>query len=189
MISYIEGKVIYKKSGKLIIDTGGLGYGVIVSPKLKVSENQNYKLFTHHNVRENIEELYGFLSMEELELFELLLLVNGVGPKAAMQIISSSEIDKVKNSIFSGDAIFFTMIPGIGKKVAGKIILELKSKMAVLEDSDLSLISTGDDEVYETLSSLGYKKYEIQKIAHKAPKDLKTTEEKVKWYLKNLSQQ
>ncbi|MEK7096623.1 MAG: Holliday junction branch migration protein RuvA [Patescibacteria group bacterium] len=187
MISYIEGKVIYRKNSKVIINTGFLGYGVIVSPKLEFRKNENCKLFTYHNVRENLEELYGFSSTEELELFELLLLVNGVGPKAAMQIISSSEIDKIKNSIFSGDAVFFTMIPGIGKKVAGKIILELKSKIGILENKDMTMTFSEDDEVFDTLSTLGYKKHEIEKITHKIPKDIKTTEARVKWYLKNLS--
>lgn len=189
MISYIEGKVIYRKNSRVIIDTGGLGYGVIISPKLEITEQENCRLFTHHNVRENIEELYGFSDIEQLELFELLLLVNGVGPRAAMLIVSSGDIDKITDSIVTGDVTFFTSISGIGKKVAAKIILELKSKIGTLENADIVKATAGDDEVYDTLSDLGYKKHEILKIYSKLPRELKSTEEKIKWFLKNLSKQ
>jgi Holliday junction DNA helicase RuvA len=189
MISYIEGKIIYQKNGQLIVNTGNIGYKVFVSPNLVLTKSDRCKLFTYHNIRENAEELYGFLAVSQLELFEQLLSVNGVGPKAAMQIISSGGEDKIIKAIAIGDPAFFMSIPGIGKKVAAKIVLELKSKVGTAESSEIINSLNEDDEFTEALINLGYKKFEILKIIHKIPKGMTSSEEKVRWCLKNLSKQ
>lgn len=187
MISYIEGKIIYQKNDQVIINTGNLGYKVFVSPNSALTQSEQCKLFTYHNIRENAEELYGFLEVAQLELFEQLLSVNGVGPKAAMQIISAGEKDEIINAITGGDLTFFMSISGIGKKVAAKIILELKSKVGTMESLEIISAFDEDNEFIEALIGLGYKKFEILKIVNKIPKEIDSSEEKVRWCLKNLS--
>ncbi len=186
MISYLKGKIKIARLGFVILDIDGVGYKIFVIPQLEIAEKKEYEFFIHHHLKEDASDLYGFEKFEELELFEKLLLVNGVGPKAAMTVISMAPAEKIIDAIVSEDSNFFQTAPGIGKKVAIKIILDLKSKISNLKYS--GNISGGQhQDIYDGLEMLGYKKMEIDKIINKLPKELKTSEEKIRWCLKNLA--
>ncbi|MCX6810750.1 MAG: Holliday junction branch migration protein RuvA [Candidatus Berkelbacteria bacterium] len=191
MIAYLKGKVLISRPGFIILDVSGVGYKVIVPPQIGLPDNivdsqKEYELFIHHHIKEDTSDLYGFEKFEELELFEKLLSVNGVGPKAAMTIISMAPAEKIIDAIISEDSNFFQSAPGVGKKVAIKIILDLKSKISNLKYTG-NFGGGVHQDIYDGLGMLGYKKIEIDKIIGKIPKELKSSEEKIRWMLKNLA--
>ncbi|HOX41472.1 MAG TPA: Holliday junction branch migration protein RuvA [bacterium] len=191
MISYLKGKSVLFKWGLLILDVGGVGYRINVPPQIHLPNNivqtqAIIELFIHHHIREDAQDLYGFLTFEELELFEKLISVNGVGPKAGLSIMSAGKSEDIIRAIQSDNTAFFTAISGIGKKVAAKIILDLKSKLSGIGGDDFFGAIIDSDETLEALLSLGYKGSEVQGVLAKLPAELKTTEEKVRWCLKNL---
>lgn len=186
MIAYLEGKIITGRSSFIILEVNGVGYKVFCNNSQINQSDKTLFFFIHHHTREDINDLYGFKSFEELELFEKLISVNGIGPKAGMSIMSFGSASKIIQAIVNSDASFFTAVPGIGKKVAAKIILDLKSKISG-GNRDVQLDSINySDEVSEALLALGYKREEIGDIIGKIPSDLGTAEEKVRWCLKNL---
>lgn len=186
MINYLNGKVKLVKAGFLILDVSGIGYRVTVSPLVSVKENENLELFIHEHIKEDADDFYGFKSWEELDLFEKLISVNGVGPKAGMAIMSSGKPDKIINAIISDDLSFFTEISGIGKKVAAKIILDLKSKLSGLDGSNIIFESEQANDILDALISLGYKKSEVAMIVSSIPVEITTDQEKIRWCLKAL---
>lgn len=186
MISYLSGKVIISKPDYIILDTGGVGYKIFVSI-VEINETQKYDFFIHEHIREDCYDLYGFNKIEELELFQRLISVNGIGPKAAMAIMSSFEYEKIIQAIISEDISFFQSVSGIGRKVATKIILELKSKIAGLESENLLKSVDSGGEIIEALETLGYKKSEVQKMLPKIPENISSVEEKIRWCLKNIN--
>lgn len=189
MIGFLKGKIDNCRFGLIYLDVNGVGYKIHVAPQIKIPEpavGKIIKLYIHENIREDAHDLYGFLEYFELELFQRLLSVNGVGPKAAVAIMSFSDSDKVIKAIETEDLSFFINIPGIGKKAAAKIILDLKSKISIDESAGVIGRSGGGDSISEALASLGYQKSEILKVIHKIPSDIKSEEEKVRWCLKNL---
>ena len=189
MIGFLKGKIDTCRFGLIYLDINGVGYKVHVPPQIKISEpavGKNIKLYIHENIREDTYDLYGFLEYFELELFQKLLTVNGIGPKAAMAIMSASDSDKVIQAIESDDLTFFVSIPGVGKKAAAKIILDLKSKLSLSQSAGILGKTSESDNVAEALVSLGYQKVEAQKVLYKMPKDLKNDQEKIRWCLKHL---
>jgi len=189
MIGFLKGKIDTCRFGIIYLDVSGVGYKVNVLPQIKISEPQvgkNIKLYIYENIREDAYDLYGFLEYFELELFQKLLTVNGVGPRAAMAIMSSSSSEKIVQAIEEDDLTFFVSIPGIGKKVATKIVLDLKSKISLSQSADILSKSSDADNIVEALVSLGYQKVEIQKIIHKMPKDLNNDQDKMRWALKQM---
>ena len=192
MIGYLHGKVINSRYGRLLVDVNGVGYLVYTTPQLNLPQNSvdishEVELYIHEHIREDAYDLYGFLSYQELELFERLISVSGIGPKAGINIIDAASPIKIFNAIESSDVAFFTSISGIGKKVAAKIILELKSKISIDESSNILLNDddTSSNEDEEALIMLGYKKADIQAILTKIPAEISNSEDKVKWVLKN----
>lgn len=186
MINYLNGKVRLIKSNFLILDVSGIGYRITVSPELPVKENDNLELFIHEHIKEDADDFYGFKTWEELELFEKLISVNGVGPKAGMAIMSSSKPEKIISSIISDDLSFFTGISGIGKKVAAKIILDLKSKLSGLDGSNIIFANEDENDILDALISLGYKRSEVAMIVSSIPTEVTTDQEKIRWCLKAL---
>ena len=189
MIAYLKGRIKYLALNWLILDVNGIGYKIYLkteNSKLKIDEI--LELFIYNHIREDRQELYGFLKMEELQMFELLISVNGVGPKMAMNILSQVGSDKLKSAIINGDSMIFTTISGVGKKIAAKIIIELKNKIGGLDDINLNQVMGGDNDLTDALCSLGYSKSEIFAFIKEIPENAKTTEEKVKWVLKKVKQ-
>ncbi len=163
MIAFIKGKIFEKEPNAVIVDNAGIGYRLFVSYQTlsKVEKEDEYFFYTHHFVKEDRNELYGFISKKELSLFQKLIGIGGIGPKTALAILSPFEVEKIENAILEGNANFLVKIPGIGKKTAQRIILELKGQL-VKETGE-----TGVDipeEVYQILLNLGYRRKEIDKV-------------------------
>lgn len=188
MISYVKGKIIFKKDRFVIVSTGGVGYKIFVLSNTKeVGEDVEY--FTYLNVREDALTLYGFSKYEDLELFEHLISVSGIGPKTALGVLSLADSGTIKIAIAKEDSSILTRVSGIGKKTAERIILELKNKFSV-SDADRSEekgkeISDHSDAL-DALVSLGYSTFQAKKALSEVPSGIKDVGEKIKMALKEL---
>ncbi len=187
MIAYLSGRIIARLSTSIILSVNDVGYKVNVSPAFSGNDD-NLELFVHEHIREDSDDLYGFLTLEELQLFELLISVNGIGPKVAMSIMTSGKTEEITGAIISENMAFFKAISGIGSKAAARVILDLKSKVGheKIGGTFIKKASEGED-IADALTALGYKKHEAEKIISKIPVELKLLEEKVRWCLKNIS--
>ncbi len=189
MISYLEGKILDKNEKFFVVDVNGVGYKIFSHSGVleKIPGNgQNVKIWTHLYVREDTMDLYGFLNKEELEFFEILISISGIGPRSALGILEVAPVSSLKQAIVSEDETFFTKVSGIGRKTAQRLILELKSKLAktvVLEKSG-GFKEMGD--ALEALVALGYRQSDVRKVLNELPKDMKSAEAKVKEALKRL---
>lgn len=136
MIGYIRGTIETIEEGNLILDRGGIGFQIFVPGSLagNVRIGDEVKIYTHLHVKEDLMQLYGFLTRDDLEVFRMLLNVNGIGPKAAVGVLSALSADELRFAVLSDDAGAISKAPGIGKKTAQKMILELKDKFS-LEDA------------------------------------------------------
>ena len=166
MISYLKGKIKHQANDHLILEVGNIGYQVYVTPFLIAEKKagEEMELYTHQYVRENSLDLYGFPTHKELEIFEKLIGISGVGPKTALGVLTVNKPDDILKGIEPGDDKIFTKVPGIGGKTAQRIILELKGK---LENIGESALSKEDEEVIEALVSLGYKKNDVRRALEK----------------------
>jgi len=181
MIATLNGKVQEVNSDSLIIEVGGIGVQVFVPAGLTAGSHPGEHLFlhTHLVVRQDALLLFGFDTREGREFFELLLTVNGVGPRLALAILSSLTPDAIRRAVFHEQAEIFARVPGVGKKTAQKILLQLQDK--IKPDIGLERIGFGselDTEVLEALTTLGYSVVEaqsaIQAIPKDAPQDIET---------------
>jgi Holliday junction DNA helicase RuvA len=191
LIAYLTGTVQKKLEKAIILNAGAVGYLVHVIPPVieKISEGANAEFFIHTKVREDDISLYGFETYQELTFFQTVLNVNGIGPKLALEILSHNPI-KVKTAILKGDIAALSKIPGIGKKTAERIIVELKSKVDMV-DIDLDrtqqpLEEEVNDEAVEALIGLGYQRYEVVKTLKNIPTTVKSTEEIITYFLRNV---
>ena len=174
MIGSLKGKIVLKTEKFLILETTGVGYKVNVSSEtlskvnaLQLRSGQNDTLVSfwiHTHVREDILDLYGFLERQELEFFEMLISVSGIGPKGALTILGITSIETLRKAIGTGDISYLTKISGIGKKTAEKIVIELRDKISE-EKSGASL--QGELDALEALKSLGYSQNEAREALKK----------------------
>ena len=173
MIASLRGKVLSHSDNGVTIDVNGIGFFVFTTNSVAFSEHQNDMLFlfTHMHVRENLMALYGFESIEEREFFLLLNNVNGIGPKAAMSILSTMSIDSIRHAVLSREAMLFSQVPGIGKKTAEKIMLYLKDKIPSEAGFEIGQTSDIDSAVVEALTVLGYSVVEAQSALQSIPRD------------------
>lgn len=186
MIGYLRGKVIEKKAGEMWLDVGGVGYRIKTqNSKLKVQNGNELELFIHTAVREDAITLYGFETMKELEIFELLLTVSGVGPKTAMVIVVRHKPERIEKAIREADVDFFQQVPGIGKKSAQRIIVDLKGKVGSLKELDLESEGEDIDDVTLALKQFGFKGEEIRQVLKQIDPSL-SDQEKVREGLKKL---
>lgn len=196
MIGFLRGKVAGLKTDYCLLDVGGVGYRVFIpnNTRCKLTLNETAMLYTYMNVYQDGITLYGFYTEEEYDVFQLLIGVSGIGPKVALGILSAITVDVLCKAIQNKQATLLTKLPGIGKKSAERLILELKDKMALAASDDevLSLSMEGEvaddilSEAMAALTSLGYSQAEITPVLKKAAKG-KSTEEIVKLALKELS--
>jgi Holliday junction DNA helicase RuvA len=184
MIGHISGKIIHRDLKSAIVDVSGTGYKVYMNTASLDGQSEKTDLWTYLSVRENALDLYGFKTKEELDFFELLLTVSGIGPKSAMAIISTASLSNLRRAIAEGDVGHLTKVSGVGRKNAEKIVLELKDKIEMLDQED-GLIS-GDIDALEALQSLGYNE-RLAREALKKVSDAQDAAEKVKRALKLLS--
>lgn len=179
MLAYVKGSLEMKFNNYVVIDVGGLGYKVFMSEKA-IEEVGNIgdivKVHTHYHVREDDISIYGFLSNEELKMFELLLGVSGIGAKSAITMLSNITPSSFALAVITNDTSKLVKIPGVGAKSAARIILELKDKIKTIEakedKADLSIKEAiiDDDKAQEAISALqvlGYNKKEIEKVFEK----------------------
>lgn len=186
MISLINGEIITKTDKFLIIETAGLGYKVFITSELlsRVNLGEKVRIWTHLAVRENALDLYGFSNKEELDFFELLNTISGVGPKTAIGILNVATVGSLRKAISTGETSHLTKVSGIGKKMADKIVLELKGKIGSYEDIALGLKEEID--ALEALKSLGYTHKDAREALKDIDQNLKTTNERIKAALKHL---
>lgn len=183
MISHLQGKIILKTEKYIILDVNGVGYKVFLSQRalLKLPEIEaSFKCFCYLNVRENALDLYGFLAKEELEFFEILDSIRGVGPKAALEIASLGPLEKLKKSIEAGDEKIFEQISGIGRKKAQAIVLELSGKIKQTEKVSQVRKNQEISEAEQSLISLGFSRQQAKEALSQVPKEIKDTESRIK---------
>lgn len=198
MIGFLRGQVAALKTDYCLLDVNGVGYRVFVagSTRNKLRLKEEAQLFTYMNVYQDGITLYGFASEEEYDIFQLLIGVSGIGPKVALGILSAITVESLCKAIQNKQATVLTKLPGIGKKSAERLILELKDKVAFAAADDVEEILTldmegpvGDDmmsEAQAALVALGYSQAEIAPVLKKANK-CKTTEDVIKLALKQLN--
>ncbi len=171
MIGYLTGKIISAKPTKILLDVNGVGYVVNISINTfeNISDKETVSLFIHTNVKEDSITLFGFFTESEKEMFELLISVNGIGPKIALSILSGIRIDDLKNAIESSDVSRIVAVPGIGRKTAERLVLELKSKVdKIIEEGSTAIPFSIKNEAVSALTTLGYN----FKIAEKTVRDV-----------------
>jgi Holliday junction DNA helicase RuvA len=184
MIGYLDGKIILKKEKYIILETNNVGYKVFLSHQdiQNLPEvGQNIKLFIYHNIKEDASDLYGFFTHEQMDFFETLMEIRGVGPKAALEISVVGPLDRIKDKILRQDENVFAGIPGIGSKKAMTIILELTGKIKMLGEKKSST-----DEAENALVQLGFTKQQAKGALAKVPANVKNPEDRIKAALKQL---
>ena len=194
MYQYIIGDIEEINEDNIVIENNGIGYIIYTSKNsiMNIGQNTlNRKIYTHLVVREDVMSLYGFTSKEELEMFKLLITVTKIGPKVGIGILSAMNPSNIKISIMSGDTKALSRAPGVGKKTAERIILELKDKIGdnimYDEGSNATVPIDETEEVIVALNSLGYTRNEIFKALSSIDTQGKRTEELIKLALRKLS--
>lgn len=197
MYAYIKGTLEEKSTDSIVVETVGIGYKIYVSEHTmaKLGEiGEKVKIYTHYHVREDNISLYGFMSNEELKMFELLLQVSGIGAKTAIAMLSNITPSKFALAIISNDLKTLTKIPGIGNKSAQRMVLELKDKLktqtAIEDDEEETTPNDNSESINEAgqaLQILGYNKSEISKVFDKFDTHNLSTEELIKEALKRLA--
>ena len=192
MIASLDGVVTQVSGTDAVIEVGGVGYRVYLGPSTLAgtSTGQRIKLHTHHLVREDVQALYGFKSTEELAFFELITTVSGVGPKVGLAIVSSRPVADLQLAILQGDDAVLTAVSGVGKKLAGRIVLELREKVDAAGSAATS-DGGGEAEVVAALEALGYSSREGRDAARGAVASLPpeaSLEDRVKEALQALRQ-
>ena len=203
MISYVRGELAAIEEQKAIIDVGGVGYGVFMSQQslsLLPPAGNEVKIYTYLNVKEDALQLFGFLTRDDLDIFRLVIGVSGIGPKGGLNILSCMSPDELRFAIMSGDAKAISAAPGIGKKTAEKLIVELRDKVQIEdvlehaahgdENSGAGTVSDAGGgmqaEAVQALVALGYGSAESLRAVKKTSPDCETGEDILKEALKYL---
>ncbi len=193
MIGYLSGKLIIKKPTQLLLDVNGVGYEVSISLMTfeKIEEAPEASLFIHTNVSQDAITLFGFVSEDEREMFRLLISVSGVGPKTALALLSGIRVDELRMAIETGDTHRIHAAPGIGKKTADRLVLELKGKVSSIQSSSSTVFSQrgARAEALTALVTLGFNIKSAEKtvnaICDESPEA--TVEDIIKLALRKLS--
>lgn len=198
MIEFVKGTIDYVSPQYIVIENGGIGYQIFTPNPFIYKERSQETIFTYHHVREDAFLLYGFSTREEKALFTKLLNVTGIGPKGALAILGSGDPGAVIQAIENEDEAFLVKFPGVGKKTARQIILDLKGKLADVvpemienlfnheERLDKQTAETALEEALEALRVLGYAEKEIKKVLPHLKEDIGlTTDQYVKKHYKN----
>ena len=183
MIAHVFGKVAEKFNGSLVIDVHGVGYEVSVATNDfdAVILDQEIKFYTYHHVREQSEELFGFSSLAAKKLFEMLITVQGVGPKAALAILSLGDAEQVRNAIANADSSFVQKATGVGKKTAERVVVDLSDKVGLpthygRTEAPLQTELNTSDEALEALMALGYTLADATKALENVDVNLPTSQ-------------
>ncbi len=185
MIRYLRGDIIEKSRQRIVLDIQGVGYDVVVTPSVlaQATIGEQGEFFVSESIREDAHDLYGFRQRGERDMFELLRKVSGVGPKVAIALIGFYQPAELGAIIMSKDIAKLSLVPGIGKKVAEKIVVELQDKTSGAVETPLT-----DPDTVAVLQSLGYSPAEIAKVVTKIPASLTTTQDKITWVLRTIGE-
>lgn len=197
MIAYIKGQIIEKTAGAVVVDVMGVGYEIFTTTRDAdaATINSEQKFYTYHSVKETAEELYGFSTLAAKRLFELLITVQGIGPKAALAILSLDEVETVRNAIATANAAFIAKASGVGKKSAERVTVDLRDKVGLPSyieptNGNPNLVSSpsqlGADEALDALMALGFNLADATLFLSDVPTDLPTGE-RVRLALKKRS--
>ena len=172
MITHIQGRLAEKNPTDVVIDCNGIGYLINISLNTysQIPDQENLKLYTHLQVREDAHTLYGFTSLMEREIFRLLISVSGIGASTARTMLSSLTPDQVKEAIASEDVAMIQSVKGIGSKTAQRVIIDLKDKILKvyqIDETTLSSNNTNKDEALSALEVLGFTKKQSERVVDK----------------------
>lgn len=193
MIGFITGRIDHMGTNFILVDTGGVGYRIFMNTGdlARLQVDQKVKVYTYLSVREDALQLFGFLSYDAYSLFTQLITVSGIGPKMAQGILSASKVDSFYLAVKNRDVKFLTKLPGIGKKTAERLLLELKDMVAPegLQDEDGNEVSFNENDldddtttlgvVAEGLASLGFRRDEIDAVLKRLPVKPESTVEQL----------
>lgn len=183
MYAYISGKITNVNPKNIVIENNGIGYMIIVPNPFIFTLEDSIKVYTHQIIKEDSNNIYGFKTTDEKQLFLKLLNVSGIGPKSALSMLASGTVEGITNAINSGDSLYLKKFPGIGNKSSQQIILDLAGKIDFKSNEIKDCINNSD--TYEALISLGYKKREVEKALKSIDNSL-DTETKIKLALKSF---
>lgn len=200
MISYIRGELAAVETEKVIVDVGGVGYGIYMPAQslgLLPPTGSEVKIHTYLNIREDAMQLFGFLTRDDLEVFRLVIGVSGIGPKGGLSILSQLSPDSLRFAVMSGDVKAISAAPGIGKKTAEKLIIELKDKLSIedvlnnaMQESDTAFVPGNSNgiqaEAVQALVALGYGNAESLRAVKQVALENPTVEELLKEALKKI---
>jgi holliday junction DNA helicase RuvA len=193
MISLLKGEIAEIKGNTIVLLVGGVGYKIHTTletiKQVRESDISAISIKTHLAVRETSLDLYGFLKNEELEFFEMLISISGIGPKSAIGILNVADVETLKTAVSTGESSYLTKVAGIGKKNAEKIILELRDKLGAIENRTDNATMKNELEATEALQTLGYSARQAREAMKKINKDAVTSSERVKEALKILGKQ
>lgn len=183
MIAHVEGTVTEKLLTSVIVDVHGVGYEVTVAAGdyERALLNEKVKFYTYHHIREQSQELYGFSTLAAKKLFELLITVQGVGPKAAQSILSLADSEVVRNAIANSDSTFVSKASGVGKRIAERVVVDLSDKVGLplkydTTNTGVSQTMAHSDEALEALMALGYTLADATRALEGIPTDLSTAD-------------
>lgn len=187
MIAKLQGKVDFIRDNYVVVNVGGIGYKVFVTVHTfgTIAGSENVELYTHTYVREDTLALYGFLGLDELEMFELLIAISGIGPKAAMGILAIADPKTISMAVLNEDPSILTRVSGVGKKIAQRVILELKNKITDMPTHEKAQLES-DSDAFEALVAMGYSVSESREALKLVSADVKDVGERVKLALKSL---
>lgn len=183
MIAHVDGTVTEKLTTSVIVDVHGVGYEVNVAAGdyERALLNETIKFYTYHHIREQAQELYGFSTLAAKKLFELLITVQGVGPKAGQSILSLADSEVVRNAIANSDSAFVAKASGVGKRIAERVVVDLADKVGLplrydTTNTGISQQMTHADEALEALMALGYNLADATRALEGVPTDLSTAD-------------
>lgn len=191
MIAEIRGTLVRIGRGFIVVDVNGIGYRVSVTgdalATLRGSVGGTVHLLTHLAVRETAHDLYGFLRADELEFFELLITISGIGPKTALAILSVADPKTIARAVNSGDSSHLTKVSGIGRKSAERIVVELRDKLGALATGEETAALKDESDAIDALRALGYTTKEARDALKAVSKEVAGAGERVREALKSLS--
>ncbi len=193
MISKLRGKIWHTDDKFILLDVSGVGYKISMTStdlaELSSKDHQKIELefWTHLSVKEDALDLYGFINKNDLDFFLLLISISGIGPKKALGILSVASVETLKKALRSKDISYLTQVPGIGRKNAEKIVLELKDKFAALEDGENFISLREETDAIQAIKSLGYSTSETRDALKKVEPSITKISDRIKAALKHLS--
>lgn len=187
MIRELKGQLGNIEGNAFTLFVGGVGYHVYASPYTlgKIAGSDEVHVFIHTHVREDQLNLYGFLTRDELSMFELLISVSGIGPKAGLSILAIADPKTIRTAIVNKDPSILTRVSGVGKKTAEKVIIELQNKVSSLDIADQAE-ALADQEALEALTALGYTVTEAREALKQVPSEIRNVGERLKLALRSL---